>query len=222
MSVSVLCPVRNGARYLAEALASALAQTLPADEVVVVDDGSSDDSAAIAESFAGVRVVRTGRRGVAAARNTLVAEARGDLVAFLDADDTWTPDKLAIQVAYMDGNPAVGVSFTHQRVHLEAGVERPRWLPREALDTPTPIVATCAMVARRALFASVGAFDETLVRGEDTDWLFRAVAAGAGYVILPDALLVRRVHADNLTHGSPGWRSELFGHLRRAVQRNRR
>ena len=76
--------------------------------------------------------------------------------------------------------------------------------------------------ARRALFASVGAFDETLVRGEDTDWLFRAVAAGAGYVILPDALLVRRVHADNLTHGSPGWRSELFGHLRRAVPRNRR
>ena len=220
-TVSVLCPVHDGARYLAAALASARTQTRAADEIIVVDDGSSDDSAAIAESFADVRVVRAPHRGVAATRNTLVAAARGELVAFLDADDIWTPDKLALQVDFMRAHPEIGVSYTHQRMRLEPDVARPAWVSSAALEQPTPALATCSMIARRALFDSVGGFDQTCLRGEDTDWLLRATAAGVRHAVLPECLLERRVHAHNLSHGAPAWSTEVFDHLRKAVRRNR-
>ena len=94
-SVTVMIGVYNGARYLAEAIDSVLAQTHPASELIVVDDGSEDESGAIAESYGPpVRCIRQANGGMAASRNRAVAEATGDYFAFLDADDRFRPDKL--------------------------------------------------------------------------------------------------------------------------------
>lgn len=220
-TVSVLCPLYEHAAFVGDALASARAQTRPARDIMVIDDGSRDGSATVAESVPGVRVIRAPHRGVAATRNALVALATGELVAWLDADDVWTPDKLAVQVAFMHANPDIGVTFTHQRLRVEPGVMRPRWVTEAMIAGPTPAVATCSMVVRRALFETIGGFDPTLSRGEDTDWLMRATAAGVRHVTLPEALLVRRVHGANLSHGTPPWSEHVLGLLHKQITRTR-
>ena len=112
-AVSVVVPCHNAAPFIADTIQSILGQTRAVDEIVVVDDGSSDGSAAIAESFGEpVRVIRQPNRGECAARNRGVQEARGDIIAFLDADDLWHPEKIERQLACFDAHPEVGAVMT--------------------------------------------------------------------------------------------------------------
>ena len=108
--VSVVIPCSNAEPFIRDTIESILCQTRPVDEVIVVDDGSGDDSAGVAESFGPpVRVIRQSRGGVSAARNRGIQEAKGDLIAFLDADDLWSPQKIERQLAYLDAHPDVDV-----------------------------------------------------------------------------------------------------------------
>jgi len=110
--ISVIIPVFNGERFLGEAIKSALSQTLPPYEILVIDDGSTDGSAQLAESFGPpVRVIRQENRGEAAARNRGIDAAQGDWIAFLDCDDVWKPEKLALQAALL--SPAVNCVHTN-------------------------------------------------------------------------------------------------------------
>jgi glycosyltransferase involved in cell wall biosynthesis len=130
-TVSVVIPCYNGARFLRETLDSALAQTSPTLEVIVVDDGSTDDSAALAESYGPpVRVIRQPNQGESVARNRGIAEARGEWVAFLDADDLWLPEKLAEQGKLMA--PEVGAVCSANRARYPDGRE-PTHMPRPEL-----------------------------------------------------------------------------------------
>ena len=98
--VSVILPVYNGARFLAESLESAVAQTYPQIEIVMMDDGSKDESASIGQAFPRVLYFYQENGGIAAARNAAIALAHGELLAFLDHDDLWAPNKIELQVAY--------------------------------------------------------------------------------------------------------------------------
>src|SRR2546427_4231674 len=119
--VSVVIPVYNGERYLADAIQSVLDQTYQNLEVIVVDDGSTDGSAAVAKRFGdAIRYVRQANGGVCQARNTGISVARGTYLAFLDQDDLWLPDKLAVQVAYLESHPEVGAVYCQCQV-LENG-----------------------------------------------------------------------------------------------------
>src|SRR5262249_48662960 len=110
-TVAALIPVWNGAAFLAEALESVLAQEPAVDEVVVIDDGSSDEAGAIARSYgARVRCVRQEHRGLAAARNAAVRFSHGDLIAFLDADDIWPPERLSRLLGALEENPDCGIA----------------------------------------------------------------------------------------------------------------
>lgn len=110
--VSVIIPAYNAEGYLAETIESALAQTFRSFEIFVVDDGSADRSADIAERYAPqVRVLRKKNGGPASARNLGICESSGNFIAFLDSDDLWMPDKLARQVAYFESHPAVGLLY---------------------------------------------------------------------------------------------------------------
>src|SRR5256714_4033410 len=142
-SVSVMIGVYNGPPYLPEAIESVLAQTHPASELIVVDDGSEDESGAIAESYGPpVRCIRQENGGMAAARNTAVREATGDYFAFLDADDRFRPDKLERQLAAFEDDPKLDIVYGYvtEFVSPELGARARALLraPRHAHPWPTP------------------------------------------------------------------------------------
>lgn len=199
MRISVVVPVRDGERHLGAALDSLLTQERAPDELLVVDDGSRDGSAALARALPGVRVLELEGRGPAAARNAGVAAATGDAVAFLDADDLADPRRLLLEERVLAGDPAVdGVA---------AGMENfvsPDCPPEVAarLDFPRgPVPGWHAgtLMLRASALERVGPFDETLRGGEVIDWLHRARAAGLRLELLGEVLLRRRVHGSNIT-----------------------
>ena len=193
--ISVIIPVYNGEQYLAEAIQSVLAQTHPPQEIIVVDDGSTDFSWQIAAAFSEVRLVRKAHSGLAATLNEGVRQAVGELLAFLDHDDRWLPDKLRLQVAVLEQDPTVAMVFGHsQRFEVVEGETS----PREVLLDILPGVAKSSMLVRRSAFAQVGEFAETAGAHDFIDWYARACEAGLRAVILPQVLYERRIHAGNM------------------------
>lgn len=187
-AVSVIIPTFNRDGSIAAAVKSALDQTYRDLEIIVVDDGSTDATADVLDHFSDPRlsVLKHDRnRGAAAARNTGLAAARGRLIAFLDSDDTWMPEKLALQVAALEAAPpGCDVCCTGVVLHLlDHGVTRIRRIGQSANWSHT-IAMGCdlspgaTLLARREAFARVGPLDESLPRFEDWDWLFRYTRAG--------------------------------------------
>jgi glycosyltransferase involved in cell wall biosynthesis len=211
--VSVVIPVFNGERFLAAAIRSVLDQTHSPVELIVVDDGSTDASAAVARSFEGVMVIEQAHGGPGAARNRGVAAASGELLAFLDADDLMPADKLERQVGYLREHPDVGCVLGLQELVIEPGVEKPRWA--EAGEAPL-----MSMVAPAALFDRVGGFDTTYLHGEDADWLLRA-REHASVATIDSVVLHRRVHSHNLSNDEVALRRATFRVLRDHMRRRR-
>ena len=179
--ISVVIPARNAAPFLHEALASVRAQGLRDVEVVVVDDGSTDGTADAARAFGGVRVIRQEAAGSGRARNAGLRATSGDLIAFLDADDLWTPDKSAAQIALLASDAALGIVFSDM-VDFEAERQSPTtYFEKRGFDgrcAPSSIflydmVSTPTVILRRAVLDEVGMFDESLPIGQDTDLWFR-------------------------------------------------
>ncbi len=188
--IAVVIPVYNGAAFLAEAIDSALAQGDQMLDVLVVDDGSTDASAAVAARYAPrVRLMQQQNRGAAAARNAGVAATAGDFIAFLDADDTWYPGKLAKQLAAFDADASLDMVFGHALQFV---------MGTESAATPSvPAYLPSAMLVRRAAFDKVGGFSSDVGVGELIDWYGRAVDLGLRSAMLPDLLIRRRIHATN-------------------------
>jgi glycosyltransferase involved in cell wall biosynthesis len=197
--VSCIVAVFNGERYLAEALRSILAQTYRPLEVLVVDDGSTDGTPAVIDGFGDqVRMLRQPNAGPAAARNRGLAAARGGLVAFLDADDLWHPDKLTRQMARFGARPELDVSLTHiQNFWVPELREEEERCRGHRVAQPAPGYLTAAMVARRRVFERVGRFEESWHHVHDTEWFARARELNAVLEMLPQVLVYRRLHADN-------------------------
>jgi glycosyltransferase involved in cell wall biosynthesis len=178
------------------AIESVLAQTIPAQEVVVVDDGSDDGTGEVAASFEQVRVIRQPNGGPGAARNRGFAATTGGIVAFQDADDVAFPRRLELSARHLSANPADGAVLGQQEVLVEEGARVPFW-DRGSGDGPAREGARsgglasltahpCTMAVRREVFEQVGPFDETMRHGEDTDWLLRVSEAGHGIGRLAD------------------------------------
>jgi glycosyltransferase involved in cell wall biosynthesis len=214
----VIIPVHDGAAYLAEAVRSVLAQTVPADEVVVVDDGSADDSARIASAFGQpVRCVRQPHAGAAAARNRGVEEIDGEFVAFLDADDLWLSDKLARQLARLTSKPRVDMVFGLVRQF------RSPELPKAADPSPAPQpgITFGAMLVTRAQLLKVGPFDTSFRVGEFVDWYARAADVGLRSDVIPEVVLLRRIHAGNMGRRERDSRVDYVRVVKAALDRRR-
>ncbi len=186
--ISVIVPVYNRSELLRRALESVAAQTLPPDEVIVVDDASSED---IREVVAGIgldaaRVLRLPHRsGPSGARNAGICAAKGKYVAFLDSDDQWTVDKLALQMEHLLRSGNFALSCTAYHFHNGDGSGTVRAFRTGEFRTPD-LAFGCGLspgstlVARRQIFDEVGLFDTRLARLEDWDWL---IGAGKKYSI---------------------------------------
>ena len=195
--MSVIVPVHNGARFLRDAVDSILNQAWPRIEIIVVDDGSTDEiEQAVRELPVDVRFLRQNNRGAAAARNRGYREAAGDLIAFLDVDDFWPEgalDAMAERLLDADLDVAQGHGQTFRR---ETEGDQLVGDPNEAF--PYYIGAA---VYRRSALEAVGLFDESLTFSEDTDWFARAREAGLATERLDQITLMVRRHETNMTRG---------------------
>jgi glycosyltransferase involved in cell wall biosynthesis len=218
--VSVIIPVYNGGQYLADAIGSVLSQTCRPVEIIVVDDGSTDNSAEIAQSYARVHYFYQPNQGVSVARNTGIAAAEGDFIAFLDADDQWPADKLTRQVDFLLENPEVGYVVTHQRILLEQDAPIPSRFKIELLHKDHPGFVPSTLMVRRAVLEQVGGFDPTYLNaGEDIEWFSRAKDAGMLMAVLPETLLFRRMHKTNISLQSRPDFSRLLKTLKKSIDR---
>ena len=199
-SVSVIVAVRDGEAYLGEAIDSILEQTAPAGEVLIVDDGSVDGTAEVIAGYGPpVRCLRREPLGVAAALNTGLAAATGDLIAFLDADDVWTPRKLELQLAALDRQPELDLVFGHVEQFISPELDE---ATRSRLHLPDGVIpgrSKGTMLARREAVDRVGKFDGGHPPADFIDWYARAEDTGLRTVMLPEVLLRRRIHGGNMT-----------------------
>jgi len=198
--VSVIIPVYNYARYLAEAVESVLSQTYKQLEVIVVDDGSTDESGEVARSFAdrGVRYCHQVNAGIGPARNTGVEVAQGDFIAFLDADDRWPVTKIERQLRAFESDPTLDMVFG-QAAQLQNGPEWESGIKNQELGVASMVPGMVAgtMLIKRDAFSRVGKFQGDLKVGEFIDWYARAVELQIRSLVLPDLFLWRRIHDSN-------------------------
>ncbi len=232
--VSVVVPVFNGEKYVAEAIDSILAQDYPALEIIVIDDGSSDRTLNILSSYGNrIRVLQQANKGSAAARNLGVASATGAYIAFLDADDYWFPGKVGQQVAALQATgcrmaysnfkfwhavdevwPQPSKMLAAQDAPAFGSVEK-RWVYADLLLDC--LVWTSTVMVEKAVLLAVGGFDEQLRKGQDYDlWLrlSRVVEMAA----MPWVTALYRIHGESITH-APNARCFEYEIITNAVRR---
>ena len=194
--VSVVVASFNGERFLAETLDSVFAQDYEPYEVVFVDDGSTDRTSEIAQRYP-LRYVARENGGLAAARNTGVAEARGEYVTFIDDDDLMPPDRLSLQAKRLADHAELGCVLGRQE-----WIDAPDWLPRDPVFGDLAGIPLAAAMVRRNALDDVGGFDESFRYAEDRDLLVRLREHGVGIDVLAEVVLLRRYHGQNMT--APG------------------
>jgi glycosyltransferase involved in cell wall biosynthesis len=204
--ISVILPIYNGERYLLQSLGSVIAQTDRDWELIVVDDGSTDSGPDLIQSAHGpIRYVRQSNAGTAAARNTGVRLARGELLAFLDQDDYWEPRKLEWQRQALEISPQLDGVFGHVLEFYDLpGAERQEAVTAETLKAG---ILPSAMLLRRAAFDRVGLFDPRWNLVEWSDWYARSKEAGLDMRVLPQCVAWRRIHPGN--KGNAGRASQI-------------
>ena len=207
--VSVVIPVWNGERHLKQAIESILAQDFLNFELIIIDDGSTDDSGRIAATFAHDKrvIIRTQENaGVVSARNHGLQIAKGEFVAFLDADDIAKPDRLSKQVAYLQANPEVAVVGSHiTYISDEAGELRTQEFPSNpdlvamALENGNPL-AQPAVMLRKSMAMAVGGYRAAFRLGAEDYDLWLRLSEKHPLANLPEVLTFYRIHPDSLTH----------------------
>lgn len=221
--VSVILPVRNGARFIGEAVASVLAQDWTPLELLVVDAASTDGTREIVQALrdSRVRLVDQDGRGIAPAFNQGIAAAAGSFIAFISSDDRWLPGKLRLQVERMLARPELLYTLAHFRYFEQAGCPIPASFNRALLGRALVGRIMETLVARREAFDRIGLFDPAIRIANDVDWYARAKDAGAPMAILDDVLLEKRIHDANTSSQAEVNTPDLMEVLRRSIRRQR-
>jgi len=197
VDVSVIIPCHNYAQFLGDSVGSALAQEGVTLEVIVVDDGSTDATAAVVGEISDSRLllVEQSHRGIGAARNSGVSQATGRHLAFLDADDTWRLDRLLRAVARLSANPLDSLEFAMVLEFLDPSIQVLQGRLPQVRRMPGISASACVM--RREVFDMVGDFNEDLEAGEFIEWYIRAQRCGVETSVDPEVLVFRRIHEYN-------------------------
>jgi glycosyltransferase involved in cell wall biosynthesis len=219
---SVIIPVRNGSNFLGEAVASALTQIGPADEIIVVWDVSTDNTQTMIErmSDSRVRSIEGPGRGVSAARNIGLAAAEGDLVAFLDHDDLWPQGRHATMMRALRDDLQLDAVFGRMRIKLEPRATPWQWImDYDGRHVPGPNLGTALF--RRNVLSKISGFDETLHFGEDLDYFDRLREAGMRFALCDIDGLIYRRHATNCTNDQRAAQQSVFDVIKRKRARTK-
>ncbi|MDD2541270.1 MAG: glycosyltransferase family A protein [Desulfuromonadaceae bacterium] len=205
--ISVIIPTYNSGKYICEALDSVLHQTYSDYEIIVIDDGSTDTTREIIKNrFQTVRYYYVENSGVSAARNLGISMAQGELIAFLDADDKWLPEKLEKQVALFNNNDKLGMVFTENSFFNEQGITMSKANKRERLMSGDIVrniflnsyVATPTVMVRKNVFDTVGLFEEGLIVAED-DNMWMRIGMGFRVELIDKPMVLCRITEGSLS-----------------------
>jgi glycosyltransferase involved in cell wall biosynthesis len=211
-SITCIIPAYNAERYILEALDSVFAQTLRVDQIIVVNDGSTDRTDEILRTL-GSRIEYYAKEhsGICPTLNRGLAAAKGEMLTFLDSDDIWTSDKTQIQYDYLIAHPEIDACFGHTQEFLSPDIPAEQLAGLYARPEPLAgIHKVCAMI-RRDFFEKVGPYDEAARGADFIDWYARAKEAGIRQYVHPDIFAHRRVHLHNYTRVK---REELHGYMK--------
>ncbi|MGD9335327.1 MAG: glycosyltransferase [Desulfobacterales bacterium] len=224
--ISVIIPTYNRGWIIKEAIDSVMAQNYRDFELIIVDDGSTDNTSDILNSYHGdILVFRQENRGVSAARNRGIVEASGRFIAFLDSDDLWLPQKLFRQVEFFNKNPDAEICQTEEtwiRNGVRVNPKRKHKKPCGMIFEPSLalcLISPSAVMIRRSLFEKVGGFDETLPACEDYDLWLRISCRYPVYLIETPLIIKRGGHNDQLS-ASPGLDKFRIKSLNRIIESN--
>lgn len=222
LSVSVIIPVYNGELYLEEAIESVLSQSLQPYEIIIVDDGSTDKSQAIAKRYEPkVRCVHQKNGGTAAARNLGINISRGNFLAFLDQDDIWEDKKLELQINAFQKNVELDIVLGHLQQFYSPELEDEMKMKIYCPDQPEPGYLPSAMLIKRNSFFRVGLFETKWQIGEWTNWYINASESGLKTEMLPEVLVRRRIHNENKGILQRDQRSEYVKIIKVSLDRRR-
>lgn len=225
VDISVILPVYNGSAYLKEAIQSVLSQSFPSLELIIVDDGSTDDSPLIVQELMQIdqriRYLTQENSGVSAARNTGITASNGRFIAFLDQDDRWTTEALHYHITYHQQNVGVGYTLGHQICFLEEDCTPPAWFKLQMLDVPHVGYLPGTLMVKQSVFQELGLFDTRYAISSDADWFARANDTQIPMYILPQLILERRIHNENQSQQSRQIHRELFELLSASIRRKK-
>ena len=219
--VSVIITSKNREMFIREAIESVLAQTYRNFELIVIDGHSTDATPLIVHSYPQVRFVLQTGTGIADAYNQGVAEAKGELLAYLSSDDRWTPNKLEVQVSCLVEHPEIQYAVAKVKFFLQPGCSIPPGFRPELLEGEHIGRIMETLLVRKALFARVGTFRTDVPPGEDVDWYARCKDLGVPMVVVPEVLLLKRVHDNNASADARVNNPVLLTVLRDSIKRQR-
>lgn len=215
--ISVIIPVYNGKQFLSEAVDSILQQNYHPLEIIIVDDGSTDGTAELQSTFGKhVRYIYQDNKGPAAARNTGIAAAGGQFIAFLDSDDMWPSNKLGTQINNLLREPDLEVILGHTKC-FSSGNESKTKTEQDSVIS----VQLGSALFRKSVFEKVGIFDEKLRYSEDHDWFLRAREKEIQMLVLEEITLYHRRHKGNITDSPHALDYQLTTVLKKSLDRRR-
>ena len=220
--VSVIIPCYNAAAYLGEAVQSILDQGHHPLEIIVIDDGSTDGSGDVAQSFGSqVSYISQANEGISSARNSGLRICRGDVIAFLDADDLWPVGSLAVRLKALENHTKAGCAYGRVQQFISTDVaheERKRIIcpPNAQLGR-----SAGSIIVTREAFQRIGYFDPDLRLGETMDWVARAEQAGVVSVVVDAVVLRRRIHENNTVRKQKELQRDYLLALRASIHRRR-
>jgi len=224
LRTSVIVPCYNAAAYVGDAIDSILRQDRQPHEIIVIDDGSVDASAAIVHARFGARLRYhlQSHQGIGAARNRGVRLAEGNCIAFLDADDIWSPSSLGVRLARLEAEASIDGVCGRTEQFVSPDIDPAR---RAALHCPPgaqPGRVAGAMLVRRSVYDRIGYFDPGLKLGETMDWVARFEEGGLVMAMIGDVVLRRRIHAANTVITERHRQTDYLKILKASIDRRRR
>jgi glycosyltransferase involved in cell wall biosynthesis len=219
--ISVILPVYNGAKYLRDCIESIINQSILPKEILIIDDGSTDNSAAIALQYPQLRYQKILNKGVANARNKGLEMASFEWIAFIDQDDLWTRDSLKSRMHALEDVTHSKIVIGRQKWFLHGMDTPPSWVKKELMqDSLDGYLLGCSLI-HKDLFELYGTFDDSFRFASDFDWLFRLKDAAEDFLQVEDIVLEKRIHELNESRHAKASLAELTKAIYKSVLRKR-